>query len=368
MVLKNLGISNIATIQIILENKLKDMLIFIDIFDLTRIEDILANIKNISVFLAVVIENANLYEHQQQIIDEKTAELKKALDKLTNLNTELENRVIERTNQLKEVNIALENEISEHKKAKLLAESANKAKSNFLANMSHELRTPINAIVGFNYLLNKTDLSHIQKNYLEKIQTSTEMLRQLINDILDFSKIESSQIILENIDFDLFEIINNIINTLSIELVKKNLKLSIYINKDIPQFLIGDPLRIRQILMNILSNSIKFSDNGEIILAIELNKLINNLIILEFTIKDNGIGIPPDKIKSIFNPFSQADTSTTRKYGGTGLGLSICQNLVVLMGGIIHANSKINAGSEFIFTIKLQKSPKEITNHKYTTD
>ena len=247
--------------------------------------------------------------------------------------------------------------ITQRKKAEKLrleketAEAATKAKSAFLANMSHEIRTPMNSIIGFTELAIKTDLSPKQQDYLNKINYSSKSLLKIINDILDFSKIESGKLDIENIEFELPKITDNLANLFSNRLLEKDIDIVFDIDNSIPSTLIGDPVRMEQILINLINNAIKFTHHGEVKLDVSRYKDMGNQQILKFIISDTGIGIPKEKIKTLFSAFTQADQSTTRKFGGTGLGLSICKDLVDLMGGKIWVESSPGQGSKFIFTI-----------------
>ncbi len=250
-------------------------------------------------------------------------------------------------------------DITQRKKAEKLrlekesAEASAKAKSAFLANMSHEIRTPMNSIIGFTELSLKTQLSPKQNDYIQKIQYSSKSLLKIINDILDFSKIESGKLDIEEVGFDLEQIFENISNVFSNVVVEKDIDIIIHADSDVPTGLAGDPVRLEQILINLTNNAIKFTEKGEVKISVNLYKDIGSTKILKFTIADTGIGIPQEKIKKLFSAFTQADESTTRKYGGTGLGLSICKNLVSLMGGKIWIESEEGVGSNFIFTIPL---------------
>ncbi len=240
--------------------------------------------------------------------------------------------------------------------ARVKAENAANVKSQFLANMSHEIRTPMNAVLGFSDLLYMTELNEKQKLYLDTIHSSGSLLIGIINDILDISKIETGNITLESIDFELERLISELFNIMLDKLKDKPIETYININKDVPKWVNGDPTRLRQIILNLLTNAIKFTEKGSICITVSLDEgYTEEHPFLRFSIKDTGIGVPANKQKSIFEVFSQADTSTTRKYGGSGLGLSICKHLVELMNGSIWICSKEGQGSEFIFTIKLQK-------------
>ena len=235
-------------------------------------------------------------------------------------------------------------------RAKQAADDANKAKSEFLANMSHEIRTPMNAIIGMSHLALKTRLDTKQQDYVNKIDLSAKSLLGIINDILDFSKIEAGKLDMEQIEFELSQTLENVSSMITVKAQEKeSLEVLFRIDPNIPPFLVGDPLRLGQVLVNLGNNAVKFTDEGEIVLTAKLLSISDNQASLQFSVRDTGIGMTEEQRSRLFQAFSQADTSTTRKYGGTGLGLTISKRLVEMMGGEVWVESEAGVGSEFIF-------------------
>ncbi|MBA3704592.1 MAG: response regulator [Bacteroidetes bacterium] len=241
-------------------------------------------------------------------------------------------------------------------KAKKLLEESMRVKEQFLANMSHEIRTPMNAIVGFTDLLLKTELTQEQKQYIDAVKTSGENLIVIINDVLDFSKIQSGKISFEKINFRLSQTMSMVTELMLPKSTEKNIKLSMAIDKKIPDRLVGDPTRLNQILINLLGNAIKFTETGEVKLTVDLLSEMNDEVELKFAVQDTGIGIPKANFNSIFEEFTQATNATTRKYGGSGLGLSIVKQLVEMQGGKVMVESEVGVGSIFSFNLKYKKN------------
>lgn len=274
----------------------------------------------------------------------------------------LEKDVADRNKKLAEVNSELEQEIRKLKaaeEAKNHAEAASQIKDEFLANMSHELRTPMNAIIGLSHLCLQTEMSGRQHDYLQKINVSGKSLLGILNDILDVSKIEAGKLELDRTSFQLDDVMENLATIVGNQSEDKNLEFLMDTAMDVPQSLIGDPLRLGQVLINLAGNAVKFTEMGEVVVRVELEHESGDQVTLRFTVSDTGIGMSEKEIGRLFQPFTQADTSITRKFGGTGLGLTISRRLIEMMGGKVSVESQPGAGAKFIFTARFKKAEKQ---------
>ncbi len=293
--------------------------------------------------------------HMLELLRIHSLEREQIRQQLADANSELEWRVTERTYELAK-------EVEERKQAEVRAKAADTAKSRFLASMSHEIRTPMNGIIGLTYLALKDRLPPHQEDYLNKIRASAKTLLEIINDVLDFSKIEAGEMQIEQVPFDLCEVLDQISNIFAFEAAEKGMEILFDLDQQTPIDLVGDPVRIQQILVNLTNNAIKFTDHGAVTIRIHPQWLADDQVNLSVEVEDTGIGISEENRAQLFKSFSQADHSVARKYGGTGLGLAISKQLVELMGGEIGVDSTLGVGSIFYFTLPLMLQHGEIVS------
>jgi len=302
--------------------------------------------------LEMILLSLALADRFRLIREEKEQFQRQMVDSLQRSERVLEHRVAVRTAELSRANTELLAHEQALEEARRVAESASRMKSAFLANMSHEIRTPMNAIIGMAYLTLRTELSARQRDYVEKIHRAAISLLGIINDILDFSKIEAGKLQIEQVEFSLQEVLGNVAAVNSQPAAEKKLAFVTEIADGVPERLVGDPLRLGQVLINLVSNAVKFTDRGEVRLECRLVARRDDGVDLQFSVRDTGIGMSPEQITRLFHAFTQADDSTTRKYGGTGLGLTISKRLVEMMGGALTVESAVGTGSVFGFTLR----------------
>ena len=354
-----------------LDKKLKNYLVIIfgvflatlllEVYLSSKLQRIVSRpIINLVAFIHDVTESKKYNLHAKKESNDEFGDLIDAFNKmLVQLNLSFQKRD-EAEHALSHNLIHLKDIVSEQtldlQKLLEVADAANHSKSDFLANMSHEIRTPMNAIMGMTYLVQRTNLNDNQRKYIDKIGVAAQALLYIINDILDFSKIEAGKLALENTVFSLDDVLFDSLDILKIKAEQKNVPLSYLIPPDTPRQFLGDSLRLRQILVNLISNAVKFTSQGEVVLTVGSKNNANNIVELCFSICDTGIGMTEEQINNLFQPFSQADSSITRQYGGSGLGLTICKQLATLMGGEIGVTSVYGVGSTFTFTVSLKRA------------
>ncbi len=317
--------------------------------------------QDLSAQIAVLKRENSLLKKKLARSEDERAEAEKVKDETDALQKNIIEQMALQKRLVEEAMATEKLAAQELSRAKQLAEDAAMMKSDFLANMSHEIRTPMNAVIGLGRMLLKTELSDKQQEYAKKIQSSSQHLLGIINDILDFSKIEAGKLEIENIEFSLENVLESVSGMIRDKAEDKGLELILDVSHDVPLYMLGDPLRLGQILINFCTNAIKFTTSGTIDVIVRKLEESEDGVTIRFAVKDTGIGLSPEHTRKLFKSFQQADSSTTRKYGGTGLGLAISKKLAELMGGIIGVESALGKGSEFWFTAKLGKSERAYT-------